>query len=138
MADVGPPSVNGTTVTVPVGCALPQHGLGSLTAQIEVCELLVLLTGEEGANAQQSSLADAAKSRHTKPRSKTVVLGSEKVTIQAGKSENVRITLNAAGRRLLAQKHRLTVKLTITDNGRTVHSQTVVFKAKAKAKRKHR
>ena len=61
-------------------------------------------------------------------------MGSEKVTIQAGTSKNVRITLNRTGRRLLAQKHRLTVKLTATDNGRTVTTQTIVFKAKAKHK----
>ncbi len=132
----GPPSVNGDAAILSIGC-LGSPG-GELGVQIELCELLVLLTGEEGANAQQSNLAGAAKSHRTKPRIKTVVLGSEKVTIQAGKSENVRVTLNPAGRRLLARKHRLTVKLTITDNGRTVHSQTIVFKTNAKVKHKRR
>lgn len=53
---------------------------------------------------------------------------------QAGQSKNVRVTLNRTGRRLLAQKHRLTVKLTVTDNGRSVTTKTLVFKAKARHK----
>ena len=51
---------------------------------------------------------------------------------------NLTVTLNPAGRRLLAKKHRLTVKLTITDNGCTVPSQTIAFKTKAKVKHKRR
>ncbi len=135
MPHVGQPSVNGDAAIMTVGCI--GSTAGGLGVQIELCELLVLLTGEEGANAQTSSVATAAKSHRAKPRAKTVVLGSEKVTIQAGKSKNVRITLNRTGRRLLAQKHRLTVKLTVTDNGRTVTTKTIVFKAKVKHKHKH-
>jgi len=39
---------------------------------------------------------------------------------------------------MLAKNKRLTAKLTITDNGHTVSTKTVVFKAPTKAKHKRR
>ncbi len=72
---------------------------------------------------------------------KTVVLGTATVTVAAGKRKSVKVTLNAAGKKLLAKRHTVKTKLTITrrtgGRTRTVSAKAVTFKAaKAKAKQK--
>ena len=79
----------------------------------------------------------AARSHRGKPIINVVVVGKAKVEIRAGHSKKVRITLNTTGRKLLAKNHKLKVRLTITQNGHTVRSRTITFKAKPPRKRKH-
>jgi hypothetical protein len=68
-----------------------------------------------------------------KVKTKPVVLGRATVTVAAGKHKVIKISLNAAGRRLLSQHHMLKTKLTITQSvGRktiSVATRTVTFKA---------
>jgi hypothetical protein len=74
------------------------------------------------------------KGKHRKTITKTVVVASKTVTIAAGASTTVKLSLNHTGRALLAKVHTLTGKLTITQtvSGRTttLSTNTVVFKAK--------
>jgi hypothetical protein len=44
-----------------------------------------------------------------------VILGTKTVTIAAGRSQIVHVTLNRTGRRLLSRGHKLRVKLEVTD-----------------------
>ena len=74
-------------------------------------------------------IAVAARVRH-----KVLGVGAAHVTLTAGSSETVRISLNRAGRNLLAAHHPLKVKLVVKEalgNGQsaTVSTQTVTFKA---------
>jgi hypothetical protein len=68
-----------------------------------------------------------------------VVLGAASATIKAGRTATVRVGLNRTGRSLLAARHKLTVKLTVTQRvggrNRTVSTQKVSFTA---PKPKHR
>ena len=62
-----------------------------------------------------------------------VGVGSAAVTLTAGNAQTVRISLNGQGRKLLASRHVLKVKLVVTEalgNGQsaTVSTQTVTFK----------
>jgi hypothetical protein len=72
-----------------------------------------------------------------KLRHKLVVLGVASATLSAGESRTVRLTLNRTGTRLLAKRHKLKVRLAITQtlaNGKTtaILSQTLTFKQAAK------
>jgi len=83
-------------------------------------------------------VAVSAKKRKPKTSKRTVVLGAATVTLAAGQSEIVHVKLNAAGQRLLSSRHKLSVKLTITQrkSGATVviSSQTINFKTPSKKK----
>ena len=64
-------------------------------------------------------------------RKKVLVLGSATVTIGAGHSTTARVSLNAAGKKLLARYKKLNAKLTVAESGKTVGTFTVTFKAAA-------
>jgi hypothetical protein len=63
-----------------------------------------------------------------------VIVGKLKAKLHVGKRKTVHITLNRTGRRLLAKHHTLKVKLTVSQNGKTVRTKTITFKTKAKKK----
>jgi hypothetical protein len=77
----------------------------------------------------------AVTASKSKPAQTTrmVVLGSAKVRLAAGKSTTVKLTLNAAGKKLLAKHHTLKTKLAVTTkNGtktQTLKTATLTFKA---------
>jgi hypothetical protein len=73
-------------------------------------------------------IAVAARVRH-----KVIAVGSARVTLTAGSSDVVRISLNRTGRNLLSTRHQLKVGLAVSEalgNGQsvTVSTQTVTFK----------
>ncbi|MGH2928708.1 MAG: hypothetical protein ACRDL8_10950, partial [Solirubrobacteraceae bacterium] len=74
------------------------------------------------------------RGRHRKTRTKTVVIASQTATIAAGRRRTVKVSLNRAGRALLAKARRLrgTLRITQTVAGRTMTLSTrkVMFKAK--------
>jgi hypothetical protein len=72
----------------------------------------------------------------TRLKKKVVVLGTTTVTLGAGQSKVVTVSLNSAGKRLVSQRHTLRVKLAVTESTKTVFSTTITFKAKPK-KKKH-
>jgi hypothetical protein len=81
----------------------------------------------------------AVSARKAKLKHKTVVVGTAKATVKAGHTQTVRIGLNRTGRKLLAARHRLTAKLTVTQRiagrNRTISTQKVTFKAPHKHKK---
>ncbi len=119
---VGTAHTDGATVLVPAEC------VSGNAAVIAVCELLFVLTAQSGNSGAQHAANSAA--HHAKP----VVVGKLKAKLRVGKRKTVRISLNRTGRRLLAKKHTLKVKLTVSQNGKTVRTKTVTFKMKAKKK----
>src|SRR5439155_6529812 len=71
---------------------------------------------------------------------KVVVVGSAGATVSAGQSRTAKISLNGAGRKLLARRHRLKVRLRVTQTfasttgaaamaPRTIASQILTFMA---------
>jgi hypothetical protein len=118
-ASVGHAKVKGTTVSVPISC----KGDTSCTVSLK-------LTVTETLRGHKVIAVSARKAKVTH---KTIVLGTASATIRAGSTATVKIGLNRTGRHLLAARHRLTAKLTVTQrvNGRnrTISTQKVTFKA---------
>jgi hypothetical protein len=95
----GSPSGNGGVVKVALACAASSNG----------CRVTATLTT-------------------TPTRRRTVSVGSRTVRIAAGKTSTVTVTLNATGRRLLARRHRLPVRLRVAVSGRTVTTRSLTVK----------
>ena len=100
------------SVTVGLDCTNP----------VSPCPLLLLLIALSGGQATHTPFVTAV---HKPP-----IVGKARTTIPAGGHKTVRITLNKAGRRLLAKRHTLTVKLMISEPGHTSLSRTIVLKSK--------
>ena len=90
--------------------------------------LAVLLLEVFGASASRSQPA------HHQHR---LVIGQLNVRIPAHGQRTVKVSLNRAGRRLLAKQGKLKAKFIVTVGGRTVESVPVTFKAKAPKRHKH-
>jgi hypothetical protein len=118
-ASVGHARVSGTTVSVPITC----KGDTSCTVSLK-------LTVTERFRGHKLIGVSARKA---KVRHRTVVVGTATARIKAGRTQTVRISLNRAGRKLLAARHKLGVKLTVSQRiagrSRTLSTQKVTFKA---------
>jgi hypothetical protein len=126
-ASVGHARVSGTTASVKITC----KGATS-------CKVSLKLTVTETFRGHKLTAVSARKQKLTH---KTVVVGTASATIRAGHNSTVKIKLNGTGRKLLAARHKLTAKLTVTQkiNGRnrTLSTQKPTFKAPSKPKPKH-
>jgi hypothetical protein len=125
---VGPARVTGGAATVRVACA------GTTGAQ---CRVTLTLSAFELLHGHRVVAVTATGSAHRRHR--TVILGTTRATLAAGRSGAETVTLSGAGRRLLAARHRLTAELSVTQtlaSGRvvTVNGQAVTFTS---AKRGH-
>ncbi len=105
---------SGSRISVTIGCT---GGQGSR------CTATLALTSTETIHAGKVVAVTAAK----RPKRTTLSLGRMPVTINAGSSEVVTLSLNGAGRRLLATRHQLPATLTITDANRIVDRHVIVF-----------
>jgi hypothetical protein len=128
---VGKAKVSGTTASVRVSCTGAAGATCKLTFRMTVTEKL----------RGHKIIAITARKR-PKTRKVVVTVGSARgLTLRAGHSKVVKISLNRLGKRLLAQRHTLKATLHVTQNlgkrrSRTL-SQTVTFKA-PKHKKHHR
>ena len=124
---VGSASTNGPSVTLPVECSAPGAGLNP------TCDFLILLAvlaGGQPSPGHAQDIALSASCGHVKPCPKPLIVGSMAVKVRARHSAKVRITLNRAGRQLLAKKRILKVRLTVSEGGRVLLTRTIVFRAK--------
>jgi hypothetical protein len=80
----------------------------------------------------QSTCPVALTLNGQKSRAKTVVVGTASATVAAGQSKTVRVSLNRVGKALLARRHVLTAKLTITQSGSVVSTRTITFRTTAR------
>jgi hypothetical protein len=128
---VGHARVSGITARVPVSCS----GTTGST-----CTLALNLTITEKFKGHR--LIAVTASRHLRTTRKVLVVGSRHVTLTAGHSQAVLVSLNRLGRQLLARRHHLATTLHVSQlilGGRavTVSSQTVTFKTRHHKRRKH-
>lgn len=101
------------------------------------CSVKLSLSAAETLRGGRVIAVSASKRVH-----REVDLGTLRVTLAAGQRRTLTLTLNRAGKRLLSERHRLSVKLTLTQtvSGQTRRvTTTLTFKApkmrKAKPKR---
>jgi len=71
----------------------------------------------------------SGKASVAKARTKLVLVGARTVTLTAGEHQTVKLTLNAAGKRLLRSRHKLAVTLRVTQLFGGGRSQQVLSKA---------
>jgi hypothetical protein len=122
VAHAGSAKVSGTTASLLVSCTGAAGTSCAITVTLTVVETVT------GGGRVTAVSAAAAKARR-----RTVTLGAAKLTLAAGHSATVRVKLDATGRRLLAARHRLRVKLTAsaqTSSGRlaVTRTETVNFR----------
>jgi hypothetical protein len=98
----GSPSGSGGKVRFALSCAASSSG----------CRVTASLTSTETVQGNKVLGVSAAVKHH-----RTVRVGTRTVKIAAGKTATVTVTLNVAGRRLLARFHRLSVRLRIAVAG---------------------
>jgi hypothetical protein len=128
---IGHAKVKGTTASVRVSCTGPTAA---------TCKLAFRMTVTEKLRGHKIIAVTARK----KPKTRKVVVtvGSARgLTLVAGQSKVVKISLNGRGKRLLASRHTLKVTLDVTqilgrERSRTL-SQKVTFKAPKHKKHHH-
>ena len=133
----GPATVDSSRVTVTMTCTPNSAGTGS------DCQFVVDLTIVEHLKGGKvvSVIARRTKAK-PKVMTKVVTLGIEHITVAAGAHRTVTLSLNGAGRRLLASRHRLHVKLTIAQSvGGATHvvtGRTLTFATRPGKKKRAR
>jgi hypothetical protein len=118
-------TTSGATVSVRVRCK------GSTACQIK-------LTGTVLETIRGGKVIAVAASKTTKKKTtkKTITIASKTATIPAGATKTIKLTLNGAGKRLLAKHHPLKAKLTVTQARKTLTHKTITLKPKTKTKKK--
>jgi hypothetical protein len=117
-------STSGATISVRVRCK------GSTSCKIKLTAS-VLETIRHG---KVIALAASTKTKK-KTTKKTITIISKTATIPAGATKTIKLTLNRAGKKLLAKHHPLKAKLTVTQSRRTVTHKTITLKPKPKKKK---
>jgi len=136
-----PPSVGSARVgSVKVGGSAVNEEVSCTGASSATCELTLTLTVTETLKGGKVVGVSASKRKKKRPKTvkRTVTVGSATVTLTGGQSKVVKVTLNAAGKRLLSSRHKLTAQLTTTQttggHSTVLSRRTVMFKAPRKAK----
>lgn len=111
----------GATVLVALTCAGPSD---------VTCVLKVLLSASGGGGKDSAAQVNA----RTKARRK-VIVGVASVRIEGGAKKTVSVSLNAAGKKMLARAHSLEATLTVIESGRSTPILTRGVKFTAKARR---
>jgi hypothetical protein len=117
-------TVKGITVKIKLSCAGATGTRCKLTLTLKVVETL-----------QGKKVVAVAAATNPKNKKKTVIVGSKTVTLAAGKSETVQLSLNHTGKSLLSRLHRLPAQLTVVqaeaaNKTKLIRSQTLTFKKK--------
>jgi hypothetical protein len=131
---VGKAKVSGTSASVLVKCT---------GARGAACKLRFRMTVTEKRRGNRIIAITAKKKPKPKVRKIIVTVGSAPgITLSAGRSKTVKVSLNGLGKRLLTSRHTLKVTLDVTQvlsaNKSQTLSQTVTFKAKKTKKKHHR
>ncbi len=110
---LGKVGVSGTTVSVSLKCS----------AGSSDCADTVGLGTDETLRGSKVIAVAASKTKH-----KVVIVGAGRVTLAAGRSKTVKLSLDGAGRKLLKKFHKLPVLVIAVQGGRTFGSHRVTFK----------
>jgi ELWxxDGT repeat protein len=119
--------VSGDDATIQL--TLPGTSTGSYTVNVTLSVVETLQGNKVLGVAASDRTAYKAKK---KPVKKTVVVGTKTVQVSGGKTVSLSVALNAAGKKLLALRHHLSVKLAASAKGKTLASKTLSFTAAKK------
>jgi hypothetical protein len=123
----GPITSKAGVVSVPLRCTATSGSCAPATVHLAVVEQL--------RNGRVTAIAATKKSKTTK---RTVVIGSATLTLIAGQSETVKVSLNSVGKKLLAQYKKLAAQVQVLSEGQTLKTQIVsIVQAKPLVKKKH-
>jgi hypothetical protein len=106
-AHAGSPSTSGNSVSTSVSCTGAAGQSCSVTAKIAV---------QETVTGGKITAVSSRKGKHPKVRYITVTLGSTSVTVPAGSTHKLTVSLSSAGLRLLSSRHSLLVRFTVTSS----------------------
>jgi hypothetical protein len=118
-ASIGTSKVSGTSVHVTVSCPAGSSAGCPVSAILAVTEKL------SGGKVTGVSARKRATTRK-------VTLGTASATLQPGTHSQLTVSLNAAGKRLLATRHPLTVDLAVTQGNASLVTRHVTFQAPRK------
>ena len=110
---LGKVGVSGTSVSVSLKCSA---GSGD-------CADTIALGTDETVRGSKVIAVAASKTKH-----KVVIVGAGRVTLGAGRSKTVKVSLDGAGRKLLKKFHKLPVLVIAAQGSRTFGSHKVTFK----------
>jgi PKD repeat protein len=113
VALVGPVTSRAGVVLVPLRCTATAGSCSQVTVRMTILEQLhkgrvVALTAGRGSTTKT-----------------TVLIGSATITLGAGQTKTLEVSLNPAGRKLLAQHKKLPAEVTIASSGHTLKTQIV-------------
>jgi hypothetical protein len=117
-ASVGPPKVSGTSAQVSVSCPPASSAACSVTLTLFVTEKL------------KGTKVISILARTPKITTRKVTIGTASATVTPGGHKQLTVSLNGAGKKLLAARHTLTANLSITQKGGAAATRKLTFKAK--------
>jgi DNA-binding beta-propeller fold protein YncE len=115
----GPVTTSGATASTTLSCK------GTAT---QTCSLTVSATVQETLSGSKILAVAASAKKKPKTTQKTVVIGTLSIKLKGGKKKTVKLTLNKAGKALVAKHHGLKAQVKITDGKKVLRSQRVTFK----------
>ncbi len=120
--------MSGTAVKVSIKCSGTTGQKCPVTLTLSVTETI----------RNGKVIAITAKKKKPKTKKKTVVIGRMSATLVVGQRKTLTVSLNRTGKQLLARRHVLRAKLTVTERGKAkpVLVKTVTFHVQKK-KKKH-
>jgi ELWxxDGT repeat protein len=129
-----PPSLKFTSTKVSGDDATIKLTLpGTTTGSYTITVTLSVVETVEGNKVLGVAASDRTPlKKKQKPVKKTVVVGTKTVNVKGGQTVSLSVALNGAGRKLLAMRHHLSVKLAASDKGKTLASKTLSFTAPKK------
>ena len=111
----GPSSATAKASTRPAGRA----GIGRISARARGLAVPLSCTGASATACALSVTLTASMPAAHGHRARTVEVGSTRLSLAAAHTRTLALSLNRTGRRLLATRGRLTVRLVVTETGRT-------------------
>jgi hypothetical protein len=138
----GGTSTGATTTAQPKSAAVRSIKVAGNAAKVTIscpsdssasCTVKFALTVTETVSGKKVIALTAKK---TKTHKRTVTVGSAAATVSPGATKRIAVALNRTGTKLLKTHHKLTVRLSVIQSGKTLVAKNLVFKAPEKKKRK--
>jgi hypothetical protein len=122
-ASVGSPKVSGTSAQLTVSCPSASSAACSVTLTLFVTEKL------------KGTKVISILARTPKITTRKVTIGTASATVTPGAHKQLTVSLNGAGKKLLAARHTLSANLSITQKGAATATRKLTFKAPSKKKK---